>query len=85
MYNLFEHIEQDQNDMLLHGHDIHIDDKDSVVQYELDAMDDHCINQHNVHNLNLQYYAYNYIDHKPKLISIQWIKTILKDVLCPEL
>jgi hypothetical protein len=69
MYNLFVHIELDQNDIVLHDHDIHINDKDLVVQYEPDAMDDHDINQHNVHNLNLQYNVYNYIDHRPKFID----------------
>ena len=65
MCNLFVHIEQDQIDIVLHDHDIHIDDMDLVDRYELDAMDDHCINRHIVHNLNLQYDVYNYIDHRP--------------------
>jgi hypothetical protein len=33
-------------------------------------MDDHYINQHSVHNLNLQYNVYNYIDRKPKFIDV---------------
>lgn len=74
MYNLFEHIEQHRNDIVLHVHDIHINDKDLVVLYELDAMVDHYRDLHNVHNLNLRYDVYNYIDHRPKFNDVRSIK-----------
>lgn len=66
MYSSSEQIGLRRNDIVSRVHDIHKVGTDSVDRYELGAMADRCINQHNAHNSNLPYYVCNYNGRKPE-------------------